>query len=103
MVPGIEELIVGIAAMDRDEAFKLLKGGEDGIREWNQRRRADEAIPDPSGADLSPEKRTTAIPMTMNLTHGYNHSTRQEYPLDAERVWDHWRWTPGPEWDRNNP
>jgi len=25
MVPGIEELIVGIAAMDRDEAFKLLK------------------------------------------------------------------------------
>ena len=40
--------------------------------------------------------------MTMNLTHGYNHSTRQEYPLDAERVWDHWCWTPGPEWDRDN-
>ncbi len=46
--------------MDRDEALKLLKGGEEGIREWNQRRQADEAIPDLSlsgvnlkGADLS--------------------------------------------------
>ncbi len=38
--------------MDRDEALKLLKSGEEGIREWNQRRRADEAIPDLSGADL---------------------------------------------------
>ncbi len=38
--------------MDRDEALKLLKGGEEGIREWNQRRRAGEAIPDLSGANL---------------------------------------------------
>jgi hypothetical protein len=39
--------------MDRDESLKLLKGGEEGIREWNQRRRADEAIPDLTYADLS--------------------------------------------------
>ena len=38
--------------MDRDEALKLLKSGEEGIREWNQRRRADEAIPDLTEADL---------------------------------------------------
>ena len=38
--------------MDRDEALKLLKGGEEGIREWNQRRGADEAIPDLIGANL---------------------------------------------------
>jgi len=50
---GIEELIVGVAAMDRDEALKLLKGGEKGIREWNARRQADEAIPDLTHADLS--------------------------------------------------
>ena len=39
--------------MHRDEALKLLKGGIEGIREWNQRRRADEAIPDLIGANLS--------------------------------------------------
>ena len=39
--------------MDRDEALKLLKGGEEEIREWNQRRQADEAIPDLNDADLS--------------------------------------------------
>ena len=38
--------------MDRDEALKLLNGGEEGIREWNQRRRANEAIPDLIVADL---------------------------------------------------
>ena len=38
--------------MDRDEALKLLKGGEEGIREWNKRRRADEAVPDLTDADL---------------------------------------------------
>ena len=38
--------------MDRDEAHKLLKGGEEGIRGWNRRRRAQEAIPDLAGADL---------------------------------------------------
>jgi hypothetical protein len=38
--------------MDRDEAFRLLKGGEDGVREWNQRQLRGEAIPDLRGADL---------------------------------------------------
>ncbi len=38
--------------MDRDEALKLLKGGDEGIREWNYRREADEAIPDLTGANL---------------------------------------------------
>ena len=39
--------------MDCDEAIRLLKGGPDGIREWNQRREQDEEIPDLRGADLS--------------------------------------------------
>ena len=39
--------------MDRDEALKLLNGGEEGIHEWNRRRRAGEAIPDLRGANLS--------------------------------------------------
>jgi hypothetical protein len=38
--------------MDRDEALRLLRGGEEGVREWNRRRRAGEAIPDLTGADL---------------------------------------------------
>ncbi len=37
--------------MDRDEALKLLRGGEDGVKEWNRRRKKGEAIPILSGAD----------------------------------------------------
>ena len=55
MVPGIEEFIVGIAAMDRDEDFNFIKGGEEGIA-MESTARADEAIPDPSGANLSPRE-----------------------------------------------
>ncbi len=50
---GIEDLIVRADAMDRDEALKLLKGGEEGIREWNQRRDSGVDIPDLSVANLS--------------------------------------------------
>ena len=39
--------------MDRDEALKLLKGGPEGIREWNLRRKAGEALPDLVQADLT--------------------------------------------------
>lgn len=39
--------------MDRDEALKLLKGGPEGIREWNERRKAGEEIPSLEEADLS--------------------------------------------------
>jgi hypothetical protein len=39
--------------MDRDEAIKLLKGGQQGIAEWNRRRKAGEGIPDLRNADLS--------------------------------------------------
>jgi hypothetical protein len=42
-----------IGEMDRDEAIKLLRGGQDGIAEWNQWRQAEEEMPDLSGADLS--------------------------------------------------
>src|SRR5262249_40890760 len=38
--------------MDRDEAIRLLKGGTEGITEWN-RRRHEEGIPDLGGADLT--------------------------------------------------
>jgi hypothetical protein len=39
--------------MDRDEALKLLKGGEEGIAEWNKRRENLEQILDLSDADLN--------------------------------------------------
>jgi len=39
--------------MDRDEALKLLRGGEDGVKEWNRRRKEGEEIPNLNGADLS--------------------------------------------------
>lgn len=39
--------------MDRDEALRLLRGGEDGIREWNKRREQGERIPALSRANLS--------------------------------------------------
>jgi hypothetical protein len=38
--------------MERDEAIKLLKGGEDGVREWNRRREDGEAIPNLDEASL---------------------------------------------------
>jgi hypothetical protein len=38
--------------MDRDEALKLLRGGPEGIAEWNRLRAAIGAIPSLSGADL---------------------------------------------------
>jgi hypothetical protein len=39
--------------MDQDEALRLLRGGREGIREWNHRRRSGEEVPDLSGVDLS--------------------------------------------------
>jgi uncharacterized protein YjbI with pentapeptide repeats len=48
----------GVRRMDPTEASRLLKGGEDGVREWNERRRQGEEIPllnaaGLHGADLS--------------------------------------------------
>jgi uncharacterized protein YjbI with pentapeptide repeats len=39
--------------MDRDEALKLLTGGEVGVAEWNRRREAGEEIPRLTGARLT--------------------------------------------------
>ena len=38
--------------MDRDEAITLLKGGPEGIQEWNRRRQARELIPILDGSDF---------------------------------------------------
>ncbi|MCP4686169.1 MAG: toll/interleukin-1 receptor domain-containing protein [bacterium] len=38
--------------MTREEALKLLRGGPEGISEWNRRRKADEDVPDMSGSRL---------------------------------------------------
>jgi uncharacterized protein YjbI with pentapeptide repeats len=38
--------------MDRDEALRLLRGGSEGIAEWNRRRAEGEVFDDLSGADL---------------------------------------------------
>jgi TIR domain/Pentapeptide repeats (8 copies) len=39
--------------MDREEALTLLRGGADGVRNWNQRLDEAEMIPDLGGVDLS--------------------------------------------------
>ena len=38
--------------MDRNEALRLLKGGSEGVAEWNRWRKAGDEIPDLSRADL---------------------------------------------------
>jgi hypothetical protein len=38
--------------MDREEALRLLNGGDEDIKEWNRRRKEGEEIPDLSGANL---------------------------------------------------
>ena len=38
--------------MDRDEALKLLRGGKEGVAEWNRLRKKGVEIPDLRGADL---------------------------------------------------
>jgi hypothetical protein len=38
--------------MDRDEALKLVRGGKEGVAEWNERRARGEPIPDLREADL---------------------------------------------------
>jgi uncharacterized protein YjbI with pentapeptide repeats len=53
--------------MDRDEAIRLLKGGPEGIREWNGRRRAGEEIPNLRGANLSEANLRGAILHRANL------------------------------------
>jgi uncharacterized protein YjbI with pentapeptide repeats len=42
--------------MDREEALRLLKGGERGVAEWNRRRAPGDRIPDLRGADLTRAK-----------------------------------------------
>ena len=54
--------------MDRDEALRLLKGGSDGVAEWNQRREAGEEIPDLRVADLEGANLTRANLTRANLT-----------------------------------
>ncbi|HOW19588.1 MAG TPA: pentapeptide repeat-containing protein [Phycisphaerae bacterium] len=39
--------------MNQEEALRLLRGGREGIREWNHRRKDGEDVPDLSGIDLS--------------------------------------------------
>ncbi len=39
--------------MDRDEALKLLNGGEDGVKAWNRQRADGEKIPNLLGTNLS--------------------------------------------------
>ena len=42
--------------MERDEALKLLRGGKDGVREWNRRRDEGEEIPELNNSSLNGAK-----------------------------------------------
>ena len=53
VVKSLTDRATNFRKMTRDEAIKLLTGGKDGIREWNQWRNAGEKIPDIGGANLS--------------------------------------------------
>jgi hypothetical protein len=54
--------------MNRDEALKLLKGGKEGVAEWNRRRDSGEEIPDLGGADLHEADLRTADRRGVNLS-----------------------------------
>jgi hypothetical protein len=54
--------------MDRDEALRLLKGGEERIEEWNRRRKLSESIPELDRADLARADLATADLGRANLT-----------------------------------
>jgi len=54
--------------MDKEEALTLLRGGYEGINEWNQRRRNEETIPDLTGADLFDANLTNANLSYANLS-----------------------------------
>ena len=47
-------------SMDREEALKLLKGGPEGIAEWNKRRAAGEEIPSLLNVDLRAQQLDSA-------------------------------------------
>ena len=42
--------------MDRDEALRLLRGGEDGVKEWNRRRDQGDALTALGDLDVSVAK-----------------------------------------------
>jgi hypothetical protein len=56
--------------MDRDEAIKLLTGGPDGVREWNQRRERNERMPKllivPNGTERQPTLRKRSVTVGIN-------------------------------------
>ena len=54
--------------MTKEEAIKLLRGGADGVREWNRFRETGEAIPDLTGAALSEANLTEANLRGADLT-----------------------------------
>jgi uncharacterized protein YjbI with pentapeptide repeats len=47
--------------MDVDEAIRLLRGGREGIREWNNLRKAGQAMPDLTAVDLGGARLAGAI------------------------------------------
>ena len=48
--------------MDRDEAIDLLKGGPNGVREWNEWRRNGEELPDLRDADFTESSAKLDVP-----------------------------------------
>jgi hypothetical protein len=57
--------------MDRDEALKLLKGGPNGVKEWNRRRESGEKIPDLSKAIFTGANLTRADLTDADLCGAY--------------------------------
>ena len=80
--------------MNREEALKLLRGGEEGVKDWNRRRKAGEDIPnlneaglveahldgaDLRGADLTLANRSGADPHEADL-----HRADAPYPVGVK-------------------
>lgn len=61
--------------MEQEEAIKLLRGGREGIREWNRRRQAGEEAPDLSGVDLSGVAMVGAMLGGVQLSNADLHET----------------------------
>ena len=65
--------------MDREEAVRLLRGGRNGIREWNERRERGEDIPDLRNVDLAGANLCNANLRNADLSHADLNHTNLSY------------------------
>jgi uncharacterized protein YjbI with pentapeptide repeats len=73
--------------MDQEEALKLLRGGKEGVSQWNQRRVEGEEVPDLQGTDLNYARLSGARLSGANLSEaGLNQAQLNGARLNGARL-----------------